>query len=344
KAGGEIREVGDPPMRHHCAAAVLALVVVPALGLAAAAPVVCRAPDGTLALELALRADGPGDGGPYYPVRAGGGAAGGWFRLGVDLAGGESLGGPCEVTGVETHSVRDEYTQFPGKRRAVVAHASEAMVRLRETTRPNRLWELVLRAYDDGVAFRYRFPAQHGWDRLVIAGERTEFRVPAGARAFALPLKGFTTSYQSRYQVTPAGAFPKDGLIGLPLLFERPGGGWAAITEADVDEYAGLYLAPAGGGTLAARLSPLPREPKLAVRAALPHASPWRVVMAAGRAGRLIESDLVLNLSKPCVIKDTSWVKPGKTTFPWGNGYVLGAGAFNPGAKPAPPQHAPPSR
>src|SRR5262245_26807858 len=339
RAGSEPREAGDPPMRHQWAAAVLVVLVGPALGQAAAAPIVCRSPDGTLTIELALRKDGTVDGVPHYRVRAGATAVIGWSRLGVDLAGGESLGGPCEVTGVETRSVRDEYTQFPGKRRAVVGHASEALVRLRETTKPNRRWELVLRAYDDGVAFRYRFPAQDGWDQLVIAGERTEFRVPADARGFALPLNGFTTSYESRYQVKPAGELPKDGLIGLPLLFERPGGAWAAITEADVDEYAGLYLAPAGGGTLAARLSPLPKEPKLAVRAALPHASPWRVVMAADRAGRLIESDIVLNLSKPRAIKDVSWIKPGKTTFPWWNGYVLDGADFKPGQNTATHKH-----
>ena len=111
-------------MRHRWAAAVLVLLVGPALGQAAAAPIVCRSPDGTLTIELALRKDGTVDGVPHYRVRAGAAAVIGWSRLGVDLAGGESLGGPCAVTEVETRSVRDEYTQFPGKRRAVVGHAS----------------------------------------------------------------------------------------------------------------------------------------------------------------------------------------------------------------------------
>src|SRR5262249_26784695 len=157
---------------------------------------------------------------------------------------------------------------------------------------PNRRWEVVLRTYDDGVAFRYRFPAQEGWAELAVAGERTRFALPAGTRAYALPLNGFTTSYESRYQIRPVADLPAGWLLGLPLLLARPGGGWAAITEADVDEYAGLYLAPTAGdpANLVARLSPLPKEPAVAVRAALPHASPWRVVMVADRAGRLIES------------------------------------------------------
>jgi alpha-glucosidase len=309
--------------------------------MAAASPVVCRSPDGTLAIAFTLRQDGTAGGVPHYRVRAGAADVIGWSRLGVDLAGGEFLGGPCEVTGVETRSLRDAYTQFPGKRRAVVAHATEATIRLRETAKPNRRWEVVLRAYGDGVAFRYRFPAQEGWTGLVVAGERTRFAFPHGTRAYALPLNGFTTSYEKRYQRRPVAELPADWLLGLPLLLERPGGGWAAITEADVDEYAGLYLAPtaADPATLVARLSPLPKEPKVAVRAALPHASPWRVVMVADRAGRLIESDLVLNLSQPCALKDLSWIKPGKTTFPWWNGFVLDGVKFKPGLNTATTKH-----
>ena len=307
--------------------------------VAAATPVVCRSPGGGLAIEFALRPDGTADNVPHYRVRAGDAEVVGWSRLGVDLAGGGFLGGACEVTGTETRDIRDDFTQFPGKRRAVVGRAAETVIGLREVTKPNRRWEVVLRAYDDGVAFRYCFPAQEGWKVLSVAGERTRFALPAGARAYALPLNGFTTSYEKFYQVRPAAELPADWLLGLPLLFERPGGGWAAITEADLDEYAGLYLAPAGGGVLAAKLSPLPKEPPVAVRAALPHASPWRVVMAADRPGRLIESDIVLNLNKPCALTDTSWIKPGKTTFPWWNGYVLDGVDFKPGQTTATHKH-----
>lgn len=307
--------------------------------IAAAPPVVCRSPEGALAIELSLRQDGEADGVPHYRVRAGDVEVIGWSRFGIDLAEGELLGGPCKVTKDETRSLREEYTQFPGKRRDVVAHANETTIRLQEKAKPNRQWEVVLRAYDNGVAFRYRFPAQKGWTELTVAGERTRFALPKGTRAYALPLKGFTTSYESRYQLLLAAELPANQLLGLPLLLERPGGGWAAIIEADVDEFAGMYLAPTDPSVLSARLSPLPKEPNVAVRWALPHVSPWRVVMVADRAGRLIESDLVLNLNKPSALKDVLWIKPGKTTFPWWNSYVLDGVKFQPGQNTATHKH-----
>jgi alpha-glucosidase len=287
-----------------------------------------------------LRKDETAEDVPHYRVRSGNADVIGWSRLGVDLADDVGfLGGPCEITAVETRSIREAYTQFPGKRRAVVAHATELTVQLREMATPKRRWDVVLRAYDDGVAFRYRFPRQEGWTELTSAGERTAFALPAQARAYALPLNGFTTSYEKRYQIKLAGELPRDWLLGLPLLLERPGEGWAAITEANVNEWAGLYLAPAGGGRLTARLSPLPKEPRVAVRAPLPHVSPWRVIMVGDRVGRLVESDLVLNLSDPCALADTSWIKPGKTTFPWWNGYHEEKVPFKPGLNTATMKH-----
>jgi alpha-glucosidase len=81
-------------------------------------------------------------------------------------------------------------------------------------------------------------------------------------------------------------------------------------------DWAGLWLArePQAAGTTAvtlrARLAPRLDGQGL-VKASLPHASPWRVLLIGREPGRLIENDLVLNLSTPCQIADTSWIKPG---------------------------------
>ena len=63
------------------------------------------------------------------------------------------------------------------------------------------------------------------------------------------------------------------------------------------------------------------KGPIYAVRAKLPHKSPWRAILIGETPARLVESDLILNLNEPCAIADTSWIKTGKTTFPWWNGF-----------------------
>lgn len=325
----------------------LALGLVEATPRLSTSPLAAVSPDGRVRIEFSLR----GANLPHYRVLFGDREVVGYSRLGVELEGGGALGGPCEIVSADSQSLREEYTQVTGKRRAVSAHATQFVVRLRETTPPRRMWEVALRAYDDGVAFRYHFPKQDGWDSLAIARERTEFRFSGEARAFALPLNKFTTSYEKRYEAKLAGDLPKDWLLGLPLLLECPGGVWAAVTEANVNEYAGLYLAPSsvspgvrpgdgpGDALMSARLSPLPGESGVAVRSGLPHGSPWRVVMLGDRIGRLVESDIVLNLSEPCAIEDTSWIKTGKTTFPWWNGFHEEKVDFKPGLNTATAKH-----
>lgn len=244
-------------------------------------------------------------------------------RLGVDLTDGSRLGADSIVKDVETRSFRETYTQFPGKRRAVLDEGTETIVTFREQGETGRRWQLVVRAYDDGAAFRYRFPAQQGWEQLEIATERTTFQFPGDPVAYAMPLPSFTTPHEEHYQKRPVSRLPADGLIGMPALFDLPGTGVAAVLEANVTDYAAMYLTRTaeGDASLAVRLAPLPNETNVAVRAKLPHDSPWRVLMIADKAERLVESDLVLNLNEPNAIGDTSWIKPGKTTFPWWNGF-----------------------
>ena len=200
----------------------------------------------------------------------------------------------------------------------------EVVVTLRERTTPTWRWEVIIRAYDDGASpYAIAFPAQEGWESLAIAGERTQFRLPVDAVAYALPLNGYTSSHEARYQKKAVAEIPGEWLLGLPILAELPGTGWLAVMEANLTDYAGMYLArdAGGGAVLASRLSPRPGEPKVAVRADLPHESPWRAFMIADKVERLVESDLVLNLNAPCALDDTSWIRPGKTTFPWWNGF-----------------------
>ena len=76
-------------------------------------------------------------------------------------------------------------------------------------------------------------------------------------------------------------------------------------------------------GILRTMLSPLPSKPGVKVAGKLPHKSPWRVLMISDRIGALIESNIITNLNEPSKIKDVSWIKPGKTTFPWWNGNIV---------------------
>jgi alpha-glucosidase len=130
-----------------------------------------------------------------------------------------------------------------------------------------------------------------------------------------------------------------DWLIGLPYLAEEPGLGWVAITEADIDNYAGMYLRKDSrfmSHNLRADLSPHVNEagasvPGLAVETTTPFNSPWRVLMIADEPGKLIESNIVLNLNPPSKIADTSWIVAGKSAWDWWSGDAAPSVSFKTG-------------
>ncbi|MEX2093640.1 MAG: glycoside hydrolase family 97 protein [Pirellulales bacterium] len=261
--------------------------------------------------------------------------------LEVRMADGSKLGTNCTIEKHESRQIDATFEQSPGKRRLVADRCTETTLWLRERGAAARSWQIVVRAYDDGVALRYRFPAQGGWHNLDLAEERTEFAFPPGSAATVLPLANFTTSHENHYERRLVADIPPKWLMGIPLLVELPGTGWAAVMEANLTDYAGMYLSRSEGDrpTLFSRLSPRVGEPAVAVRAPLPHDSPWRVVLVGERLEELLESDTILKLNAPCAVADVSWIKPGKTTFPWWNGFYEEEVPFTPGLNTATANH-----
>jgi alpha-glucosidase len=67
-----------------------------------------------------------------------------------------------------------------------------------------------------------------------------------------------------------------------------------------MENYPGMYLShPASGSgrVLQARLAPRADEPELAASGTTPLRTLWRVIMIGAEPGRLIESNIVINLN-----------------------------------------------
>ena len=184
-----------------------------------------------------------------------------------------------------------------------------------------RKLSIEIRAYDDGVAFRYIVPAQPKLNKVRIEHELTEFTFAKDATLYPLVVDGFQSAYEDDYQMRPVSGIHHDWLIALPLLAEVPGSGWVGVTEADIENYAGMYLRKADASFgLRAELSPRLDMPGIAVEADAPVITPWRVLMIGDEPGRLIESNIVLNLNPPSKIADTSWIRAGKSAWDWWSG------------------------
>lgn len=222
-------------------------------------------------------------------------------------------------------------TGLLGKASTAHERYREAVLNFANSARPLRL---VIRAYDDGVAYRWEFDAK---GTFAIADEQAGFGIPPSTRAWVMPVTSFTSSYEEYYRGGALGQAAADGsLLTLPLLIQRAGT-WAGITEAALHNWSGLYLVRWNGQPgLSSHLSPRLDRPGVAVIGyAGRHRSPWRVVILGDAPGRLIESNLVTLLNPPPDGRDWGWVETGKTSFPWWNDYVWPGQGFTPGLNTA---------
>ncbi|MCK7476718.1 MAG: glycoside hydrolase family 97 N-terminal domain-containing protein [Candidatus Moduliflexus flocculans] len=132
--------------------------------------------------------------------------------------------------------------------RTVPDRYNELVVALRERNAPNRRVDVVLRAYDEGVAFRYVLPKQEALGEFTLAAENTGFYFTAEARALALNLGRWDTSNEGPYEWIALDDIKPASLIHTPLLVHMEGAGlWAALLEADLTDYAGLYVGGVAG-------------------------------------------------------------------------------------------------
>ncbi len=322
-------------------ARIFALVLLAVLTAAAqAGPVVLTSPNGALEISIAtvggqsVQAAG---GQLAYRVAFRGRSVLEWSNLGLAVEGSPPLGPAVRIESAPVSSQDETWTPVAGKANPIRNHYNAVTVQTVETAASNRRLVVEARAYDDGVAFRYVVPEQPSFKELRILNESTGFRFSKDASTFALISRGFETSNEDDYhELTISGLHP-EYLVNLPLLLEVPGIAWVGLTEADIEDYSNLFVTGAGTGILTARLAtrvedintnaniapsfdPKADASKVSVIAQTPVRSGWRVLMIADQPGRLVESNMVVNLNPPSAIGDTSWIKPGKTSWDWWNG------------------------
>lgn len=204
---------------------------------------------------------------------------------------------------------------------------------------------VVVRAYDDGIAYRLTYKSNIPY---TVYNEQADFTFPADYPMYASYVKRgddgdfesqYINSFENTYEHESITKFKSSRLLFLPVLVELPHGMKVCITEADLDNYPGMYLV--GGGdtpVLTSHFAPVPkttvqgghnmlqkfvtsREEYIArdANAQLP----WRVIAVAGNDAELAASDIVFRLGKPLRIADTSWIKPGKVAWDWWNAWNL---------------------
>ncbi len=168
---------------------------------------------------------------------------------------------------------------------------------------------IVVRAYDEGVAFSYLFTEEVAGANINVTKERTSFALPKGTMAY------FSPTAQGYYVKRPLEDWEGHDHAERPLTMELPSGKFVALCEAAMVDYGrGKFRLATAPYNLEMSLGdPKDRSKDNSIRFVAPYQTPWRVVMAAKEAGDLItNNDIILNLNAESELEDTSWIKIGK--------------------------------
>lgn len=208
-------------------------------------------------------------------------------------------------------AINEQYTALTGKRSQCSNAANEVVVSF-ENPDKSKL-NLILRAYNDGVAFRYEFPDKAG--SFVVKDELTAYMIPETTKRW---LEKWNTANEGLYTAMTDGNTQQAWCY--PALFNTADNAcWYLIHEADVDRnYCGTKLSNAAEKSAYKLTFPDPKDGNGMGEAlptiTLPWKSPWRVVMV-GSLATIVESTLVDDVSTPSVIKNTDWIKPGVASW-----------------------------
>ena len=282
--------------------------MLPILAMAASALTI-TSPDKSVEFKLS-------DDGAHYSVSRKGEEIVASSPLGLVLAQADPYG---VLSAVEVHkdSRRHKIPLVATKADAAVDAYNSVTVTYRETAGLHREMSVEARAYNDGVAFRYSLPDGAAY---TVKGEATGFLFPNDA---ACEVSEYTGAHEMTWSELKISQLDASKVYDVPAVCASASGRTHfAITQSNLVGYAGSGLEPVPSG-FHVRLSSLRGNPGVAVQSPDGLSSAWRVIMMGDRAGDLIPSELVGNLS-PQAEGDFSWVKPGKVAWDWWSGPTAG--------------------
>jgi alpha-glucosidase len=208
----------------------------------------------------------------------------------------------------------------------ILNNYNELHLLLKEKNEQFRELDLFVRAYNDGVAFRFKLKRGVKPGIRQITRELTTFNIPGDPKAWVVEYGGFATSNEAEFIERPVGYLSEKTIAGMPFLMDYSDNCWVAITEALIDNYAAFYIGTNGkANQLTTKLVPLPGEQEDGIKVRFDDEvyTPWRILMIGPTPGTLIESEIVQNLNEPCAIEDPSWIKPGMSAWDnWWSGEV----------------------
>ncbi|WP_454990057.1 glycoside hydrolase family 97 protein [Capnocytophaga sputigena] len=282
-------------------------------------------PDGNVILSFSLKNDGT----PSYKVSYKNKPVINESTLGFTLKKADPLTNNFKVVDTKKSTFKETWKPVWGEESEILNHYNELLVSL-EQNNTNRKMNIRFRVYNEGVGFRYEFPSQKELTYFVVEEELSQFAMTGDHTAWWIPgdydtqeydymesklseirglMKEAVTENVSQFAFSPTG-------VQTSLMMKTKDGLYINLHEAALVDYSLMNLnLDDKTFVFQSWLTPDAKGDKGYLMA--PCHSPWRTIMVSDDARKILASRLILNLNEPCVIADTSWIKPVKYVGVW---------------------------
>lgn len=281
-------------------------------------------PDGRLKLSFELKEGNI----PVYSLTFGNKSIINESRLGFKLND-SGLYDWFECISVERNQIDETWKPVWGEEAEIRNYCNEMAVTLRQTSSDRRM-VIRFRLFNDGLGFRYEFPAQNNLKYFVVTDELTEFAMSGDHTAWWIPGDydtqeyDYTESRLSEIRGLLRGAISdnlsqtifSDTGVQTSLQLKTDDGLYINLHEAALVNYPAMHLVLDDEKMIfKAHLTPDPNGDAAYLQT--PCTTPWRTVIVSDDARDILASRITLNLNEPCKIEDTSWIKPCKYVGVW---------------------------
>lgn len=285
-----------------------------------------KSPNGNFTMEFALQNDGT----PSYSLNYKSKTVIKPSKLGLELKNEKkSLLNDFTVIDTKTTDFDETWKTVWGEVESIRNQYNELAVTLNQKETDRQII-IRFRLFNDGLGFRYEFPAQKNLVYFVIKEERTQFALTGDHTAFWIPGDydtqeyDYTTSKLSEIRGLTEKAktanisqtsFSSTGLQ-TSLMLKSNDGLYINLHEAALINYSCMHLNLDDKNMIfESWLTPDEKGNKGHIQA--PSHSPWRTIIVSDDAREILASKMTLNLNDPCKIEDTSWIKPVKYVGVW---------------------------
>ncbi len=283
-------------------------------------------PNGNSKMVFALQADGS----PSYSLQYKTKAVIKTSLLGLELKNDKtSLLNGFTIAGTTNTAFDETWKPVWGETSSIRNHYNEMAVTLNQKE-TGRTLIIRFRMFDEGLGFRYEFPAQKNLVYFVIKEERTQFAMAGDHTAFWIPGDydtqeyDYTTSKLSEIKSLLSKAVTANlaqtpfsvTAVQTALMMKTSDGFYINLHEAALINYACMHLNYNDKDMVfTSWLTPDAVGDKGYIQA--PSVAPWRTIMVSDDAREILASKMTYNLNEPSKMKETGWIKPVKYMGVW---------------------------